>query len=709
MILSAVIILDHFLFDEPQILNFGGKNFYSFTVDNIEKKISVSFIENENYISNFWNSTIQNISAIVGSNGSGKTSLLKSINKSFQDNTHAVFIYENIKEDLDLQIFINNRTGDFDADQKKNQGTEFQIFINGGKDFSNYVNESVISLYYSSSYDPIIPNFYSLLSLEAETITKNLSVIYSESLMKQIKFLNNQISKSIKANFDDFPTYNFFEVLVKAKSKRTFTQVYSDTNIGNPEKIETLKIHIESDLNAQDFSNPSKLLKRYLSIISTDNLFDALKQIWDLPQYINSTVEKSHLIIDSANLLKNFEITILSYLTLNDTFLITGNNGHFDFRQILNSSNFEAFLDNFLKKYIISQDIFFEDHIDYITLKNSKGLIDLISITYKRMSHIGGVSTSMLKEKMLKDIQGLNDISLLYNYIQELLNDRDKDVLTFSVDNKRNVEQAEAFFLKYSKVVQYFSNIPGINPDFMEVKTDVNLSFGEKCLLNLYATIFGFTKSNDSSRKRENYILILDEADLGYHPMWKKKFVDTINKTLPIIFSELTPMIYRANNWEKNPDIQVPNLQVIFTTHDPLSLSDMPNKNVIYLKRSECVTEVLEIDDIVRPSKTFGANITDLLADSFFISDGLIGDFSKGKIEEIIKWINSNKKIKKRNFNKFSKELIYYKNVIKLIDEPIVKIKLSEMISELENSSEFHKNTLDDEIRFLTERRNNLS
>ena len=161
MILSAVIILDHFLFDEPQILNFGGKNFYSFTVDNIEKKISVSFIENENYISNFWNSTIQNISAIVGSNGSGKTSLLKSINKSFQDNTHAVFIYENIKEDLDLQIFINNRTGDFDADQKKNQGTEFQIFINGGKDFSNYVNESVISLYYSSSYDPIIPNFYS--------------------------------------------------------------------------------------------------------------------------------------------------------------------------------------------------------------------------------------------------------------------------------------------------------------------------------------------------------------------------------------------------------------------------------------------------------------------------------------------------------------------------------------------------------------------
>lgn len=701
MILSAVIILDHFLFDEPQILNFGGKNFYSFTVDNTSKQISISTVDNDYFIPNFWNSTIQNISAIVGSNGSGKTSLLKIINKSFQDNTHAVFIYEDINENSYNEVYVHNRTADVEVDQTKIEGTEFQIFINGTKDFKNFVNESVIPLYYSSSYDPVIPNFHSLLTLDAENITKSLSVIYSESLMKQVKFLNNPVSKSIKSNFNDFPTYNYFEILIKSKSKRTFTQVYSDSNIGNPEKIETLKINIESDLKNNDFSNPKKLLNHYLSLISNDNLFDALKQIWDLPLYKNKTGEKSHLISDTNDLLINFEITILSYLTLNDTFLITGNNGHFDFQQVLESSSFEAFLDNFLKKYIISQDKIFEGDIENINLKNSKGLIELISATYERIVNTGGIKTEMLKEKMLKDIQGLNDIYLLYNFIREFLSDRDKATLIFSVDNKTNVLQAETFFSLYTKVVRYFSNIPGINPDFMEVKTDVNLSFGEKCLLNLYATIFGFTKSNDSSRKRENYILILDEADLGYHPMWKKKFVDTINKTLPIIFSELTPMIYRANIWEKNPDIQVPNLQVIFTTHDPLSLSDMPNKNVVYLKRSEGVTEVLEIDDIVRPSKTFGANITDLLADSFFIHEGLIGDFSKTKIEETITWINNNAKVADRNAENFGKELLYHKKIISIIDESIVKIKLSEMISELDDKNDFEKQIISNEIEFL--------
>lgn len=42
-------------------------------------------------------------------------------------------------------------------------------------------------------------------------------------------------------------------------------------------------------------------------------------------------------------------------------------------------------------------------------------------------------------------------------------------------------------------------------------------------------------------------------------------------------------------------------------------------------------------------------NISDLLADSFFIEDGLMGDFVKNKIEEIICGLNENKENKRRN------------------------------------------------------------
>ena len=34
------------------------------------------------------------------------------------------------------------------------------------------------------------------------------------------------------------------------------------------------------------------------------------------------------------------------------------------------------------------------------------------------------------------------------------------------------------------------------------------------------------------------------------------------------------------------------------------------------------------VDSKRRSQKSFGANITDLLADSFFVNDGLIGDFA---------------------------------------------------------------------------------
>ncbi|HCO19977.1 MAG TPA: hypothetical protein DIT47_02475 [Flavobacteriaceae bacterium] len=708
MILSSVYIIDHFLFENAQVLNFGGHNFYSFSINKDLKKIYVTVTQNQSYIPEFWNKNIQNISAIVGSNGTGKTNILKAINKSYKDKTKSIFIYEEVFENNDIKLVIHNRTADFDYDNKKLEGSEYEIILTNVENYDLYKAESVIPLYYSAIYNTSIPDFYSLLPLESGSISKNLSNIYSDTILKQVAFLNNPVSKLIKQSFSDFPVYNLFKISLKNLSKRDFTQVYSDSNIGNPEKIETLKIHLESDLKEQKFRNPESLLRRYLSIIGDDNLFDTLQQIWNIPQYKNELTEKSHIVHDSSNFIKNFEIIILSFLTLNDTFIITGSNGRFDFNKILGSSNFEEFLDNFLKKYIISQDKIFESNESDIKLGNSNELIKIISSAYERITQVNGINTSMLRDKMLRDIEGLHNILDFYKLINELETDEESTSLVFFIDNGDIVERSELFFDLYSKTVNYFSNIPGINPDFLDVRTDINLSYGETCLLNLYSTIFNFTVSNDHTRKRENYLVILDEADLGYHPMWKRKFVDTLNNTLPIIFEELTPMIFEGNSWFPNPLYSIPNIQIIFTTHDPLSLSDIPNNNVIYLKRNNGFTKVLEFDDIQRPTKTFGANISDLIADSFFVTDGLIGDFVKEKIEDTIEWINVNVILENRQTETFDQELIYHKKLISIIDEPIIKLKLSEMISELEDSVVFQKEIIAKEIKSLQQKYDRL-
>ena len=94
-----------------------------------------------------------------------------------------------------------------------------------------------------------------------------------------------------------------------------------------------------------------------------------------------------------------------------------------------------------------------------------------------------------------------------------------------------------------------------------------------------------------------------------------------------------------------------------------------------------CKTKEIEIDgkkvqisnpQPIEDKKSFGANITDLLADSFFIEDGLIGDFAKGKIEEVL-----NDLIKKRPCKK--EKRFEYKKIINLIDEPIIRMKLEDM------------------------------
>src|SRR5690606_9204622 len=70
-------------------------------------------------------------------------------------------------------------------------------------------------------------------------------------------------------------------------------------------------------------------------------------------------------------------------------------------------------------------------------------------------------------------------------------------------------------------------------------------------------------------------------------------------------------------------------------THDPLTLSDMPRQNVVFLDKDAVGNTIISKGK----KETFGANIHDLLADSFFISDGLMGDFAKEKINKTLTWL----------------------------------------------------------------------
>lgn len=158
---------------DNQGFNFGGR--FNFTYEN--NKIIIK--ENANYIEDFYNvqtdgnnkvtSKITNVTAIVGANGSGKTTILTelisrlSINTYFGNNTDVVLIFEAKKDEL---ITKNNKNYFYDFDTYNKTETALILYLP-----------------YNLSKTKIEFDTYKIKDIQLEEIT-GLSKEYKENILK---------------------------------------------------------------------------------------------------------------------------------------------------------------------------------------------------------------------------------------------------------------------------------------------------------------------------------------------------------------------------------------------------------------------------------------------------------------------------------------------------------------------------------------------
>lgn len=203
---------------------------------------------------------------------------------------------------------------------------------------------------------------------------------------------------------------------------------------------------------------------------------------------------------------------------------------------------------------------------------------------------------------------------------------RGKDETVFS--------EVERFMEEYGRVSSFFSFLT----------FDWGLSSGEMNLLNQFsylhqaATRFSCC-SEQSMDKNEtptlagNILLMIDEADLSYHPEWQQKYLKMLLSMLPVLFSYSEKPLDEKNAAGK---IQNPYIQVILTTHSPILLADMPIQAVTYLK---CTKEGKFSGDKEELSPTFGQNIYRLFEEGFSLSCPM-GEFAIDKINGALRIIN---------------------------------------------------------------------
>ncbi|MBR3578549.1 MAG: hypothetical protein IKN98_07190 [Bacteroidales bacterium] len=235
-----------------------------------------------------------------------------------------------------------------------------------------------------------------------------------------------------------------------------------------------------------------------------------------------------------------------------------------------------------------------------------------------------------------------------------------------------------------------------ISIELLEMKTHEvvpfeTLSSGEKQQAYTISSLLYHLSNLDSvgkdvfTNKRISYQmihLVLEEVELYFHPQLQKEFVKNL-------LSGLYQMNFQNIKW----------IDIRIVTHSPFVLSDIPTENVLTLRKTS--HDVAAID-------CFGANIHEMLRNTFFLKNGTIGDFASWLIKRIAqcmrihRWISGIERAPKyfpslkgdlsedfdfleefkqiidgNGFNTIAFEEVYGKEkllrLINLIEEPVVK------------------------------------
>lgn len=206
------------------------------------------------------------------------------------------------------------------------------------------------------------------------------------------------------------------------------------------------------------------------------------------------------------------------------------------------------------------------------------------------------------------------------------------------------------------------------------------LSSGENTLLSIFSNLYHLSEyytpniPNASCQIQnktptglafcDSILLLIDEADLTLHPEWQRKFLYSLTAFLPKLY----------------PDIK--DIQIVLTTHSPLMLGDIPSQCVTYLSKGEN-GEI--ISDASGTRFTFGQNIYLLLKDSFYLEDSALGPIAQRKLQAVIEKL---KTIPEKPVNLIEEAIRTHLNIldkiqhetVDLLAPGIIKSKLKEEI-----------------------------
>jgi predicted ATPase len=638
---------------KEQGFNLGSEFFYTVTPEGEKKdgtyeKYNLSREENKRFIPDFFQvegNGLENVTAIIGENGSGKSNVLNFLTRllDFQDvRRQEDEKYADIVTSPDPSSVLRFQRELYPL------GNYLMVFSNGANK-SLYTNIKGILISSVGFNYPMIPEF----GLERKLASIFYSPIYdfrkwNSEKVKTDPFRLIDISANQQIMADAGCYWDWKKEISKPNGISAFQVKHLQAIYV---KLLNFLIYLDKEPDGERWFKrgviPKEIRVRiYMVKMDFEDLDESIMKLYKLGL--------KFLYIDSDKDWKadplNFHRRILFLLWVNFFSHLRHNN------KILVSTKTTGFSSETSKKFDRSDPWFF-----------FQCFLDLEIFNYQ----------------LMVDKNGLRKLFELIKEIPANPNKHFAIGLYFEneLDFKINLELAKKFVEASSEYLQEMSVLPSeYTPELMSFEfADKSISSGELAFFNLFASLNYANEQLEKqieekqlNRTDQQIFLLIDEGELGFHPRWQQQYIKNLIKNVPKIFNGKQ-------------------VQLIFTSHSPISLSDLPDHHIVYLKREkekdsdEWTCKVQERS--IHP-RTFAGNISSLLSHEFFLDRGFMGDFARGKIEKVIEWLNDEpegqdkKKERKAEIKEEKKNGTRLK-IIESIGEPLIRTKLESKYHEV--------------------------
>lgn len=624
-------------------LNFNSKFRYSYNASNEELTIE----KNRDYSNRFYqnlDAEIVGVSAIIGANGVGKTTILNFIKNNLTDGVggvHApclVVVYD--KTENKHLIYRHQIT------EPRIKHTDQNIEILELKSEHHYVN-------FRNSY-------------------------YSIETFDHLSFINYSGFLDLTQNEGEYGSS--FNITTSYLANNSTTKHTLEDNRFNLNEIEVFRIH-EVEKQLRFYFDHKELLPflppQYIQVkINYFKSHQLYKNLAEKRNSYQSEIDqlKSQTTNDETNKeIEKFQQYIQKIDDFNDKVTLLNSKLH--------EVNYNAFKQEVYSQLLISLISTNVWSINYINIPIA--LLDktLNKIEEEKIEGADNILTEMFKlaslqsippELQAKSIDYKEILPVVSNLLAICSNNGEYETDYIEL-NEKNEGILKKFFILQSN--NYFANFV----DFFWP-----LSSGQQVLFSMYSRFYDVvhrTKQFDNIEIKENILIVLDEAEIALHPEWQRSFLGDFIKVISKIFSGKK-------------------IQIILTTHSPFLISDLVNSQINFIEYDTQNRKSIVVENpMMNKKSTFGANITTLLNDAFFMKDGFMGGIALSQMDQFIDYVlNEEISVLKKDYD-------YIDWFINQIGEPLIKNKIIHL---LENRLSVDLLNTQERIDVIEKRLNNL-